>query len=284
MSAPDRRAWLRRRLQEGPVLVAPGVFDALSARLLEHCGFEVVYVSGGAVARVLGLPDLGLVTQTEMLEVLRRICQATALPVVADADTGYGDALNVRRTVQEWERAGAAALHLEDQVLPKRCGQYEGLQVVPQEQMVARLQAALEARGEEVVLIARTDARAVEGLERALVRAAAYAEAGADAVFVQGLTGLEEIEYAARRLARPLVVNVPPGARWSAQQLNQAGCRLAIYPGELQRAALAAMRAAGRSLREFGYVQGVELASGEELDALVDTRDWQTLADRYRAP
>lgn len=156
--------------------------------------------------------------------------------------------------------------------------------MVPQEQMVARLQAALEARGEEVVLIARTDARAVEGLERALVRAAAYAEAGADAVFVQGLTGLEEIEYAARRLARPLVVNVPPGARWSAQQLNQAGCRLAIYPGELQRAALAAMRAAGRSLREFGYVQGVELASGEELDALVDTRDWQTLADRYRAP
>ncbi len=281
MTVQDQRAWLRRRLAQGPMVVAPGVFDPLSARLVERCGFEVVYASGGAIARSLGFPDLGLVSQTEVADVLRRICQATFLPVVADADTGYGGPLNVRRTVREWERAGVAALHLEDQTLPKRCGQYAGISLVPVEEMSMRLRAALEARKEGVLLIARTDARAVEGVEEALRRAAAYAQAGAEVLFVQGLETLDEVRYAAQQLPRPLVVNVPPAARWSLADLERAGCRLAIYPAELQRAALAAMRAAARSLHQWGFVDGVALASPEERDALVDTSDWQALVDRY---
>ncbi len=281
MTALDRRAWLRERLAHGPVLLAPGAFDAPSARLVQQCGFEAVYASGGAVARSLGFPDLGLATQTEVADVLRRICKATSLPVVADADTGYGGPLNVWRTVREWEDAGVTALHLEDQTHPKRCGQYAGVTVVPVEEMRARLRAAVDARREGVVLVARTDARASEGLEGALRRASAYAEAGAEALFVQGLQTLEEVEYAARRLPKPLMVNVPPGAGWSPRELEQAGCRLAIYPAELQRAAVAAMRAAARALREHGFVEGVALASPDERDALVDTEQWQKLAQQY---
>jgi 2-methylisocitrate lyase-like PEP mutase family enzyme len=252
--------------------------------VVERCGFEVVYASGGAIARSLGFPDLGLVTLTEMAEVLRRICRSTSLPVVADADTGYGGTLNVRRMVREWEQAGVAALHLEDQTSPKRCGQYEGVSLVSAEEMVRRVRVAVDARRERVVVIARTDARVVEGLEAALRRAAAYAEAGADALFVQGLRTLEEVEEAARRVPRPLVVNVPPQARWRPEDLDRAGCRLAIYPAELQRAALAAMRAAAAELRERGFVEGVPLASPEERDALVDTDRWRALADRDHAP
>lgn len=282
MSA-SKGEWLRSRLQRGPLLVAPGVFDVLSARLVERCGFEVAYASGGAIARALGFPDLGLVTLTEMADVLRRICRSTSLPVVADADTGYGGLLNVRRTVQEWEDAGVAALHLEDQTLPKRCGQYEGVSLVSVDEMVERVRAAVEARRDGVVVIARTDARPVEGLEAAVRRAAAYAEVGADAVFLQGLRSLEEVEEAARRVPRPLVVNVPPQAGWRPEDLDRVGCRLAIYPSELQRAAIAAMRAAAGELRERGVVHEVLLASAEERDALVYTDRWRALAHRVRS-
>ncbi len=281
MTPRDRRAWLRRRITEGPTLFAAGVFDALSARLVERCNFEAVYASGGAIARSLGFPDLGLINQAEMAEALRRICQATSLPVIADADTGYGGPLNVRRTVQEWERAGVAALHLEDQALPKRCGYYGGIVLASVEEMVTRVRAALDASTDGVVVIARTDARRVQGLEEALRRATAYAEAGAEVLFVQGLATLDEVQQAARRLPKPLLVNVPIGARWRPRDLEATGCRLAIYPAELQRAALAAMEAAARSLREFGFVDGVALASEDERDALVDTGDWQAIADRY---
>ncbi len=281
MSPSQRRDWLRRRLQEGPILVAPGVFDALSARLVEVCGFEAVYASGGAIARTLGFPDLGLVSLWEVAEVLRRVCRATRLPVVADADTGYGGLLNVHRTVREWEEAGAAALHLEDQALPKRCGQYEGIRLVSPEEMVARVRAAVEARRDGLVVIARTDARAVEGLEAAVDRANAYAEAGAEALFVQGLRSLEEVAEVARRLPRPLVVNVPSGARWRPDDLQEAGCRLAIYAGELQRAALAAVRRVAERLREEGFVDSAALAPEDERDRLVDTHLWRALADRY---
>lgn len=281
MSPSQRRDWLRRRLQEGPILVAPGVFDALSARLVEVCGFEAVYASGGAIARTLGFPDLGLVSLWEVAEVLRRVCRATRLPVVADADTGYGGLLNVHRTVREWEEAGAAALHLEDQALPKRCGQYEGIRLVSPEEMVARVCAAVEARRDGLVVIARTDARAVEGLEAAVDRANAYAEAGAEALFVQGLRSLEEVAEVARRLPRPLVVNVPSGARWRPDDLQEAGCRLAIYASELQRAALAAVRRVAERLREEGFVDSAALAPEDERDRLVDTHLWRALADRY---
>ncbi len=284
MTVQDRRAWLRRRLAQGPVVAAPGVFDALSARLVERCGFEAVYASGGAVARALGFPDLGLVTQTEMAQALQRICRATALPVVADADTGYGGPLNVWRTVEEWERAGVAALHLEDQALPKRCGQYEGVVLVRPEEMVERVRAAADARREGVLLVARTDARAVEGLEAALDRARAYAEAGAEVLFVQGLRSLEEVALAARALPAPLLVNVPLGSGWSVEDLDRAGCRLAIYPAELQRAALGAMRECLEALRRSGVPATQQALSAEERDELVDTARWRALADRYTPP
>src|SRR5947208_10182065 len=183
--ADPRRRRLRELLQKPGVLIAPGAYDGLSARLVEQVGFDVCYMTGSGVANSqLGEPDLGLTTMSEMVTQASRMCSAMSLPLIADADTGYGGVLNVRRTVQEYERAGVAALHIEDQVFPKRCGHFAGKAVIPLEEMGGKIQAALEARSDpDLVIIARTDARAVEGFDAALRRAHAYEEAGADMLF-----------------------------------------------------------------------------------------------------
>lgn len=194
---------LRERLRAPGLLVAPGVFDGLSARIAELAGFEALYASGGAIARSAGVPDLGLLSLTEVLGRLREIVDATGLPVIADADTGYGSALNVFRTVREFERMGVAALHLEDQVSPKRCGHYAGKQVIPADEMVGKLWAAHEARCDpDLVLIARTDARAVEGLEGAIRRGNLYAREGADLVFVEAPESEDEVRASPARCGR----------------------------------------------------------------------------------
>ncbi len=276
---------LRQRLAEGPIIVAPGAFDGLSARILERVGFEAIYVSGGAISRSLGVPDLGLVTMTEMLNRMAIVCDATSLPVIADADTGYGSPLNVYRTVREWERVGVAALHIEDQVTPKRCGHYSGKALIPIEEMVQKIRAAVDARRQETVIIARTDARGVDGFESAIERALAYREAGADVLFVEAPETLEEVETIPLRLPAPTMVNIFEGGRTplvSSQDLNAMGYRIVIFPSDLQRAAIHGMVACATHLRREGSIAGFEpIASFADRELLVGAEHWNTLESRY---
>jgi 2-methylisocitrate lyase-like PEP mutase family enzyme len=230
------RAAFRRLLAGDQPIVAPGAYDALTARLVEAAGFDVVYVTGfGSAASLLGRPDIGLLGLGEMADQVRRVVGAVDVPVVADADTGYGNAINAIRTVQEYERAGVAALHLEDQVLPKRCGHMEGKAVVPTAEMVGKVVAAVDARGDpDLVLIARTDARATDGLDAAIARAWAYREAGADMLFVEALRGVDEITTVAKELAGvPLVFNWAEGGKTPPLpfgQIADLGFALIICP------------------------------------------------------
>ena len=198
-------------------LVAPGAYDALSARLVEQAGFDAVYMTGfGTSASQLGRPDVGLLSGAEMVDQVRRLVEAVDRPVIADADTGYGNAINVIRTVRAYEQAGVAALHLEDQVMPKKCGHMSGKVVIPAEEMVGKIRAAVDARRDpELVLIARTDAAAVHGLDDAIARARAYAEAGADVLFVEAPTSEDAIARVASELGdvAPLVFNWAEGGR-----------------------------------------------------------------------
>src|SRR3954469_13043961 len=203
-----------RELLDGPEpVLAPGAFDGLSARLIERAGFPAVYLTGfGASASLLGRPDIGLLSFGEMVDHARRLVQAVGIPVIADADDGYGNPLNVVRTVREYEAAGVAALHIEDQVAPKRCGHMAGKQVIPASEMVEKVRAAVEARRGNLLVIARPDARAVEGLDAALARARPYRDAGADALFVEAPVDEREIEVIADAFPdTPLVVNAVDG-------------------------------------------------------------------------
>ncbi len=281
---------LREILARGGLTVAPGVFDGLSARIVEAAGFDAVYASGGAIARAAGLPDLGLLTMTEVLGRLGEIVRAVRIPVIADADTGYGNALNVYRAVREFERTGVAALHLEDQVTPKRCGHYEGVEIIPAEEMVQKVRAALDARTDpDLVIIARTDARSAEGFEEAVRRANLYAEAGADMAFVEAPRTVEELAALPQRVRAPLLVNMFSGGKTpvvTARELGRLGYRIMIVPSELQRAAIHAMHGAARVLREEGTTASLadRVAGFGERDDLVDLREWQARGGRYRTP
>ena len=248
-----------RELLAGPELaLAPGAFDAWSARLVEQAGFPAVYMTGfGTSASRLGRPDVGLVTMNEMADHARRIVEAVEVPVIADADTGYGNPINVIRTVQEYERAGVAGLHIEDQVAPKKCGHMEGKQVIPAEEMADKVRAAAAARtSPDLVLIARTDARAVEGLEPTLDRARLYREAGADVLFVEAPQSEEEIARVAEALGdAPLLFNWAEGGKTppvSAAWLQELGFRLAIFPISTLLAATRAMQGVLDVLRREG--------------------------------
>ena len=211
---PGGPARLRALLESAETIVAPGAFDPLAARLVEEAGFPAVYMTGfGTSAALLGRPDVGLLTMTEMAGNAARIAGCVDIPVIADADTGYGNALNVIRTVGTYEAAGVAGIHIEDQVAPKKCGHMEGKLVIPAEEMAAKVRAAVEARSQpEFVIIARTDARAVEGLDRALDRARRYRDAGADVLFIEALGREAEVEQAARRYRddNTFLVNIEP--------------------------------------------------------------------------
>ena len=277
-----------RRLLDGPeTVVAPGVYDGLSARIAERAGFSAVYCSGGAVARSTGVPDLGLLSMSEVLTRLREVVDAVTVPVVADADTGYGNALSVARTVREFERLGVAGLHLEDQVAPKRCGHYDDKALIPAEEMAGKIRAAVDARSDPgLVLIARTDALAVEGEAAALERARRYADAGADMLFVEAPESREQIERIAHSLDTPLLINMFKGGRTPllpTAELQRLGYRLVIVPSDLQRAAIHAMAAAAGWLREHGSTAGFEehLVSFAERDELVDLPRFRALDARY---
>ena len=280
-------ARLRELLARGRLIVAPGVFDGLSARIAEAAGFEALYVSGGAIARSMGYPDIGLVTQTEMVKRIEEIRAVTHLPLVVDADTGYGNAINVIRTVRAYERAGAAALHIEDQVEPKRCGHYEGKEVIGVKEMVQKIQAAVAAReNPDFVIIARTDARAVLGMDAAIERARAYAEAGADVIFVEAPQSEEEIERIARDVPAPLLINMFWGGKTPLvppQRLEALGYRIMIVPSDLQRAAIRAMQRAAEAIRREGHTLSLkeEMATFDERERVVGLPEIQELQARF---
>jgi 2-methylisocitrate lyase-like PEP mutase family enzyme len=242
---------LRARLAEPRIVLAPGVCDALTAAIAAEARFEALYVSGAAIAYTrLGRPDIGLVSMTEVADHVARIADRVDVPLIVDADTGYGNALNVQRTVRTFERAGAAMIQLEDQTFPKRCGHLDGKAVIPAAEMVGKIRAAVDARRSAATLIlARTDAAALEGLEAALDRARAYAEAGADALFVEAPRTREDLARvtAALGTTRPLLANMVEGGRTpelSAPELAAIGFRIVIFPGGI-------VRALARTAREF---------------------------------
>lgn len=253
----------RKRLREllgGPEpVVAPGAYDALSARLVDQAGFDVVYMTGfGTSASLLGRPDVGLLGGAEMVDNVRRIVDAVERPVIADADTGYGNAINVVRTVRAYEQAGVAGLHLEDQVMPKKCGHMSGKAVIPAAEMAGKIRAAADARRDpDLVLIARTDAAAVHGLDEAISRARAFAEAGADVLFVEAPTSEDDIVRVATELSgvAPLVFNWAEGGRTpplSLERIAELGFSLVIYPIATLLAATAGVRSVLATIKRDG--------------------------------
>lgn len=282
-----RTTRLRQLLRGDRLVVAPGAYDALSARIIADCGFEVIYVTGAGVSRSLGFPDVGLVTLSEMAERVRQIARMVEVPVLTDADTGYGNAINVRRTVQELEQAGAAGLHLEDQVTPKRCGHYDGKGLIPVEEMLGKLRAALDARmDQDFVIIARTDARALDGLDAAIERANRYAETGVDAVFVAAPHSRQELQRIAAEVRAPVMINMFEGGRTpytSNAEIEGMGFRLLILSTAAQMAACRAIKEVMSALRRDGTLAGCadQLMSFAERDALVGLPEIERLEARY---
>jgi 2-methylisocitrate lyase-like PEP mutase family enzyme len=262
-------------LDDGEMVLAPGCYDPLGARLIEEAGFPAVYMTGfGTAAGRLGRPDVGLLTLSEMVDNARRIAEAVDIPVIADADTGYGNPLNVIRTVREYEAAGVAAIHLEDQVMPKKCGHMEGKELIAAGEMAAKVSAAVAARrSPDFLIIARTDARAVEGLSGALARAQRYRDAGADVLFIEAPQSTEEIREIAERFAEvPLLFNYAEGGRTPAVThafLRELGFGLVIFPISTLLVATAAMRSVLREIKASGTPIDV-LPSMLRFDAFLD--------------
>lgn len=279
-------AALRKIIDGSSLVSAPGVYDALSARLAAQEGFQAVYASGGSVVRSMGLPDLGLADLSEMAARYAQIVAAAAVPVIADGETGFGNERNTDRTVRTLEAAGVAAVHIEDQIFPKRCGHSAGVQLIEAEMMAAKLTAALAARKKpEFVIIARTDAKEVEGLKGAIDRALRYVQAGADMIFLEGLRTAADYEEAGRAVAAPKLLNTaPPGVRLPlpADRLAALGYRIAVYPADLQCAAISAMRACLQAIEQYGHASpsNIRLASLQERDELVDLATWQSIGRR----
>jgi methylisocitrate lyase len=247
-----------RSLTDSGVVQIPGAFNALVARAIAHEGFDACYISGGATANVAGYPDIGLITLTEMARTIREISDASGLPVIADADTGYGEVECAVRTVREYERAGAAALHIEDQVFPKRCGHLDGKELVPAETMIEKVQAMVENRSSsDFMIIARTDARHVTGMDDAIARGNAYREAGADAIFPEGLTSVEEFERFSAECPGLLLANMTEFGKTPSLPVShfaELGYRMVIYPLSVMRLAMASVHQGLQTLKQEGSI------------------------------
>lgn len=235
-----------RELIDKDFVVAPGVFNGISARLAEQAGFNAMYLSGSGVAGAMGLPDLSVTTSTEVADEIRRICGASSLPLIVDADTGFGEPVNVVRTVRLFEQAGAAGMHLEDQVLPKRCGHLNGKKIVDEGDMIRKIRSAVQARkNENFALIARTDARSVLGVEEAIERSNAYLEAGADIIFTEALETEDEFRIFRKEVKGPLLANMTEFGKsplLSVNELKEIGYRVVIFPLTAFRVSLLAMQ------------------------------------------
>ncbi|MGE3919181.1 MAG: oxaloacetate decarboxylase [Hyphomicrobiaceae bacterium] len=280
-------ARLRSLLGSGRIVMAPGAMDALSARLVESAGFPAVYMTGlGATASRLGTPDIGLLSQTEMTEHARNMARAVSIPIIADADTGYGGPSNIHRTVREHIQAGVAAIHLEDQVAPKRCGQLAGIRLIDAEEAAARLRCAIEARGrDDLIVIGRTDAMPAAGAEEAIRRARLYQQAGVDLVFVDGIKTIREVEAVAAGVPGPKVVSIVDGnetVRLTARDLEGMGFAVVLFAVTALFASIKAVEAALGHLKAAGTPAGVSpAASYADFCRIVDLPFHQSLDERF---
>jgi 2-methylisocitrate lyase-like PEP mutase family enzyme len=269
-------------LNQPEILVAPGAVDALNARLIEEVGFKAVYASGAGIANAqFGFPDVGLLTLTEMAQAVRQIVQAVNIPVIADADTGYGNALNVTRTVQVYEDAGVAAIQLEDQVTPKKCGHFNGKEVISAGEMVQKVHAAVKAR-KEMLIVARTDSLATHGLDEAVRRANLYAEAGADLIFVEAPTQKEQIAALPKKIGAPLLFNMTEGAKTPViahDELQEMGYKVVIHPNLAMRIAARAVQSALAVLQKTKSSELLipSMLDCDERQRLVRLPEWEAL-------
>ena len=272
----EKRRRFRERLDSGELLRFPGAFNPLSARLIEEKGFEGVYISGAVLSADLGLPDIGLTTLTEVAGRAQQIARMTELPAIVDADTGFGEPMNVARTIQELEDAGLAGTHIEDQINPKRCGHLDGKAVVDEDTAIKRIRAAADARRDENFLImARTDIRAIEGLDAAIDRAKALVDAGADAIFPEAMRTLGEFEAMAEALDVPILANMTEFGKselFSVDSLRDAGVRMVIWPVSLLRIAMGAAGRALDTLNDEGHLTSKlgEMQHRADLYELID--------------
>ena len=281
---------LKQRLQEQRALLAPGVYDALTALVAEQAGFEALYLSGASIAYTrLGRSDIGLTTATEVADTVARIAERVRIPLIVDGDTGFGNALNTQRTVRTFERAGAAMIQLEDQTFPKRCGHLDGKGVIPVAEMVGKLKAALDARhSPETLILARTDAVAVEGFDAALERAEQYLACGVDALFVEAVRSPEQMKAACARFAGriPMLANMVEGGKTpvkSATELGEIGYRIVIFPGGTARAVGHTLQRYYASLHQHQTTapfQG-EMLDFDQLNAVIGTPELLALGKTY---
>ncbi len=286
MNNPQR---LKELLARRAAVTVPGAANALFARVIEELGFEAVYVTGAGIANMLlGAPDVGLTTMTEVRDTVAAIAEAVSVPIIVDADTGYGNAVNVMRTVRALERAGASGIQIEDQVFPKKCGHFAGKDVIAREEMVQKIKAAVDTRHDQSLqIIARTDAYAVEGLERALERAQAYIAAGADSTFVEAPTTLEELARIPKALDVPQIANIVFGGKTpdpGREKLAELGFSVVLYANAALQAALKASYDVLSVLKHEGSLRSVadRLASFEERQRTVAKGEWDAREARYR--
>lgn len=278
---------LRQKLTPGAGLLMPGAANALAARIIEEAGFEALLVTGAGLANTyLGVPDLGLTTVNELFDHVIAIREAVAIPIIADIDTGFGNALNLYRTVRLLERAGANALQLEDQVFPKRCGHFDGKSIVPKSEMVQKIKAAVDARRGNILILARTDARAIEGLDRALDRAAAYSEAGADLLFVEAPQSIEELAAIPKAVPGRHICNIVFGGKTPMlprEELAKMGYGGILYANAALQAAMLAMRNVLQHLHAKGSLAGAEdrVIGFADRQAMVDFARYQELEQRF---
>jgi 2,3-dimethylmalate lyase len=289
--SPRRTTRLRQLFKGSGIVMAPGAFNPLSALLVEQAGFPAIYITGaGLASNLLGVPDIGLVAMVEVLEAARNIVQVTGVPAICDVDTGFGNAVNVIRTVREFEAAGLAAIQLEDQVMPKKCGHTEGKQLIPKAEMVQKIKAAADTRQDpDFVLIARTDAIAVTGLEDALDRANAYREAGADILFVEAPRTVDEMRRITREVPGMHLVNVVEGGGKTpvlrAEEYREIGYHLAIYPIAPWTASIKAMQEVLGVLRSDGVTSRYadRMVSFQEMFEIVGRSRYASLERKYSA-
>ena len=282
------RSKLREMLAGPELVMAPGVADALNARLVAREGFKAIYMTGtGTTASRLGMPDIGLLTMTEMVDNAGRIVDASGLPVIADADTGYGGPINVQRTIRAYERAGVAGVHIEDQQWPKRCGHLEGKTLIPAAEMAAKVRAATDAREDkDFVVIARTDALSVEGFEQALDRGRLYEEAGADMIFIEAPNSPDQLAAVPKSFKVPTLFNMSSSGKTpflSTQEIQKLGFKVVIYPNFMLLAAVTAAQGVLRELKKTGSIAGLanKITTFTELFDLVGMREVQELEQRY---
>ena len=279
---------LRNLIKSNGILAAPGASSALDARIIERVNFPLVYMTGnGASSTIIGKPDAGFITMTEMVQNAKNIAAAVEIPVISDADTGYGNAVTVRRTIREFELSGVVGVHIEDQAWPKRCGYEAGKKLISQKEMIGKIKSALDARtDEDFVIIARTDARAITGVEDTIKRAGAYAEAGADMVFVDGPQSKDELKLFAREVHGPMIVNMHEGSSTpfiNAKELEEMGYKIILYPASAKYIATKAVMKVMKELKETGSTEALweDMMSMKEFHDFIGFSELSELENRF---